>query len=170
MTTLPERSVKSKHIDLGAVRSEHLQISSSGGVTTGGKFATTDTANYGLVMQYTVYLPTPRVLFLAPYHLHVQHSVANARFELFVGLGNIPLTIEQTLTWLGRPNEFAALVEATAGEWRQFAGVGASQPELAFSSGGTYTLRMLIKNRTAGTLTWGHSANVDFLSHFLVGR
>lgn len=162
--SLPQRSVKAEHIDLGAVRTEHMQISGSAGMGFSSG-STTNTTDFFTVGTYDLHVPTPRVQFLVPHLLQVKHSVAGARVELHFTLysqGGVAPSITAAY--------YRDVVMPTANEWVVLSGEGAAQLDLQHTTAGTKSLYAVIRNRTAGTLTWADGTGYDFMAHFMVGR
>lgn len=167
--TIPQRSIKPEHIDLKAVRTEHLQVASSGGINL-GNFSTTDTSQYFTVGSYDLHVPTPQAMIWTPFQLHVAHSVHAGQHSVFVGLytqGGGSLL--QTLYWAVQCGTVRD-VGAGLWPWTSHTGVGVGYLTPNLTSGGTYSLYILVKNETTGTLFYGQSGNAsDFLTHFITG-
>ena len=161
---LAARSVKSEHVDLRAIRTEHMQVAGSNGMALVAG-STTDLTSYFVVGTYALYVPTPSAILYVPFLLHLAHSVAGGLCELFIGLYTPPATgaPSQTLFWA------ANHALPVAGQWYAMSGVGAGKLSLVFTTGGTHNLYMLVKNKTAGTLWWSQGAGYDFMSHFIQG-
>lgn len=169
MTALAPRSIKAEHVDLGVLGPEHLRITSNGGSPIGAG-STTSTASYVAAASFALHLPTPRVQFRAPFLLQMQHSAATWDYELFVALYNeITLVTGQTLWYVGGGAPDSVRAPVGANLWVPVSGVGIGYPDAAGIEAGTRYLAVVVKNRTAGTLSWSRGTGYDFVGFDLVG-
>lgn len=164
---LAPRSVLSEHIALGAVRTEHLGVST----TVEQVITPLVTTSLAFVGVASIVIRTTNLgsLLVVPLVIHVKHSVAGATFrmewDLYVdAAGSSGITIS-------RMADTAPLAVAEA--WYPFTSVSTQDLVTAGASfgPGEHLLKLWVRNNTAGTLTVGGPTGPTsrYFSAFLVG-